>query len=328
MTIEQLPSGSYRIKQMRDGKMYRATVDHKPTKHEAEKILQEMIGSRGQGPRMSFADACEDYFKIKSNVLSPSTIRGYMTCKRALSPVFLNQRICDLTSDVIQREVNSYAADHSPKSTRNIYGLISTILRTYAPDLHYVVTLPPKRPVSVHMPTEEDVRRIYEYAKNTPYYIPLVLAGMGMRRSEILAADISDLEGNTLHIRRGMVQDTDDKWIIKETPKTERSVRDIVLPDKLADMIRAQGYIYNGHPEYIWRFLRKAQNELGIENFPLHKMRHFFASYAHNVLRLTDEQIMSAGGWKSDHILKSTYRHAMEEEASKTKIAAAFGDML
>ena len=45
MTIEKRANGNYRIVEMRNGIRYRITVDHKPTKNEAKKLLEDKIGA-------------------------------------------------------------------------------------------------------------------------------------------------------------------------------------------------------------------------------------------------------------------------------------------
>ena len=75
MTIEKLPSGNYRIKEMRNGKTYRITVDHKPTKTEARNLVEKQL--TGYHNTETFGAAAESYIKSKQNVLSPATIRGY-----------------------------------------------------------------------------------------------------------------------------------------------------------------------------------------------------------------------------------------------------------
>ena len=59
---------------------------------------------------------------------------------------------------------------------------------------------------------------------------------------------------------------------------------------------------------------------LGIPRFPFHKLRHFFASYMHD-LGYSDKQIQEFGGWKSDHIMKSVYQHAMDMQEVKNNIS-------
>lgn len=137
-----------------------------------------------------------------------------------------------------------------------------------------------------------------------------------MRRSEICALDLSDIDGCTVHIRKSKVICKDGGWIIKNYNKTTASTRDIEIPQSLADKIMHQGYIYKGHPGSISKHMHKLQAELGIKQFSLHKLRHYYASSAH-LLGVADSYIMVAGGWSTDSCLKRVYRHAFEDKAKE-----------
>jgi integrase len=69
--------------------------------------------------------------------------------------------------------------------------------------------------------------------------------------------------------------------------------------------------------------MRRALPKLGIPFFSLHKLRHFFASYSHE-LGYSDAVIQAIGGWETDHVMKSVYRHAMNKDQAKKNIAADF----
>ena len=324
MTIEKLPSGSYRIKQMVDGKTYRLTIDHKPTKLEALKLISEQVDRETIGPDMTFGRACEVYIEQKSNVLSVSTISGYRRIMRQISPILTATRLSAVTSPMIQDEVNRYAADHSPKSVYNLSGFLVGICKYFDVDIKSP-KLPQKETKAVYIPTAEEVKKIFEFLKGSKYEVPIMLAAMGLRRSEIVALEAPDLNGNVLTINKAKVQDSDGKWVIK-APKTPSSVRTVILSDYLADLIRQQGF-YNGHPELIYRALTQAQDALGIQHFPLHKLRHFFASYMHN-LGLTSAQIQDLGGWKTDAVMKTVYTHSMELDEAKQKAADMIGNLM
>lgn len=142
-----------------------------------------------------------------------------------------------------------------------------------------------------------------------------------MRRSEICALDIEDIEGDIVRINKAMVQNENKEWIIKTT-KTTTSTRDVIIPTTIADKIMEQGYIYKGHPNSITCYLAKAQDALGIPHFSLHKLRHYFASQL-SALGVPEVDILKMGGWETDHIMKSVYRHSMidREEEAKRKAA-------
>ena len=71
MTIEKLPSGSYRATVMENGKRYRKTFDHKPTHKEVMQALAEEMKEQPKKGELSFMEAAEKYCESKRNVLSP-----------------------------------------------------------------------------------------------------------------------------------------------------------------------------------------------------------------------------------------------------------------
>ena len=148
------------------------------------------------------------------------------------------------------------------------------------------------------------------------------MATLGLRRSEICALTPEDLNGNVLTINKALVMNSDKEWVVKTT-KTESSTRTIVLPDELVRLLNDNGF-YKGNPENLYFALRRSQKRLGIHLFPLHKLRHFFASYMHD-LGYTDKQIQEFGGWKTDAIMKTVYQHAMEMDRVKANMATNIG---
>ncbi len=322
MKIEKLPSGSYRIRKMYKGKTYQIVTDYKPTQKEAIKMMAEELDKiKAKRKRMTFQDAAEEYIESKKNVLSPSTVRGYVGIIGILSDVFLGKTIEDIEQIDIQKEVNRIANGRSPKTVRNCHGFISAVLGTFCPNLKINTTLPQKVKNEPYIPSDEDVRKVLECASGTEYEIPLILACYGMRRSEICALVMEDIEGDIVRINKAMVQNENKEWIIKTT-KTTSSTRKVVIPVWLADKIRERGYVYKGHPNCITKFLYDTEKKLGIEKFSMHKLRHYFASRM-SAMHIPDEDIMKMGGWQTDSVMKSVYRHAMHDEAMQAQREAS-----
>lgn len=309
MRLEQLPSGSYRIKKVVKGVTYRVTFDHKPSQKEITLALAEKIQDEGVR-NGSFYKYAKEYIQNKKGVVSPATIRTYNTKLDQLSEGFRNENIYEIDSNKVQSEISLFAEDHAPKTTKTLYGFISSVLTAYRPSLKLRVTLPQNIIKKEYEPTNEDIKKLLEHAKNTAYSVPFQLGILGCRRAEICAASIDDLDGNKLWIHRAKVYN--GKWTIKESPKTDASNRIILLPDSLADQIRKQGYIYNGHPNALNKAIHRYQKKLGIPDFKFHALRSYFASYAHS-LGIPDADIMAIGGWETDHIMKKVYRKSMEE---------------
>lgn len=321
MTIEKLPSGSYRIKQMENGKRYSITVPYKPKTKEAFELIQNKI-NRIVDNSMPFQKAAEEYISIKDKVLSPSTIRGYRAILRNMPEKFLEMDIAKIDEYALQKFVNDYSTSHTPKTVRNVHGFIMAVLRLFYPKVDISVTLPQKQRQEQYTPSAEDVKRIMEASKDSKYYIPLFLACLGLRNSEICAATIFDLKGNELTINKALVYGNDG-FVLKNVPKTDASNRIVVLPDAVADSIRDQGYVYDGYPRQIDKHLYRIQKKLNMPTFGIHRLRHFFASYMHE-LGYSDAIIQALGGWSTDNVMKSVYRHALDSDEARKAVVNDF----
>ena len=329
MKIEKLPSGSYRVRKMYKGKMYTVIFEGKPTQKEAMlKMAEKLEQVQENHQSMTFRTAADKYIESKRNVLSPSTIRGYNGIVRQISDSFLDESIYDITAVDVQKEINKFTKDHSPKSVYNLHGFISAILGMFCPNLKLNTTLPQKSKNDPYIPSDEDVRKILESARGTEYEIPIILACYGMRRSEICALTPEDIDGDVVTINKALVQDENKEWIVKQT-KTVESTRKIIIPVEIADKIKDQGYVYNGHPGKISDYLYRTQKKLGIEKFSIHKLRHYFASKM-SALNVPEADILKMGGWETDHVMKSVYRHSMmdKEEQAKREAAEKLRDTL
>lgn len=320
MTIEKLPSGSYRIRKMIDGKLYTRTFDHKPNQAECEKAIASCLKDK---PTLSINGTVRQcvagYMESKSNVLSPSTIKGYTSMTKQIDDRFMDMKMSDLTLPILQNEINRYAIDHSAKSVSNYSGFLTAVARFVGLGIQSP-TLPTKERSQAYIPSKNDIKRIVDYFKDTEYEAAILLSIYGLRRSELMALTLDDLSGNILTINKAKVEATEGRWITKTT-KTTDSTREVIISDHLADLIRNQGFIYNRSVGYLRDLLYKAQSDLDIPHFPLHMMRHFFASYMHDQ-GYSDKQIMSAGGWKTNQVMKSVYQHALDIQSAKQNMAS------
>lgn len=93
-------------------------------------------------------------------------------------------------------------------------------------------------------------------------------------------------------------------------------------PAELAEKIKEQGYVYKGHPGSITKCLERIEVKLGIPKFPLRKLRHYFASQMSS-LGVPEADILRMGGWETDYVMKSVYRHSMMDKEEQAKRAAA-----
>lgn len=322
MKIEKLPSGSYRIRKMYKGKIYTVITEYKPSQKDAIQLMAaELDKIQGKFEKMTFGAAAEEYIASKRNVLSPTTIRSYGTITKMLSTEFSSININDITVRDVQSEINQLTKGRSPKTIRNYHGFISSVLGVFCPHLKLNTTLPQKIKNKPYIPTDDDIRRILEYARDSEYEIPIILACYGMRRSEICALTLDDIDGDVISINKALVMDENKQWVIKTT-KTTASTREIVIPMEIADRIREKGYVYKRSPNSITEYLEKAEMDLDIPHFSLHKLRHYFASRL-SAMNVPEADIIKFGGWETDYVMKGVYRHAMEDRQQNAQRDAA-----
>lgn len=326
MKIEKLPSGSYRVRKTYKGKSYSLTFDRKPTKTMINDELMRRIQSdpAAESSKVSFKDAALAYIKSKENVLSPSTIRGYALYTEKLPSWFCDLRLTLITQADVNNLINELSVSRSPKTVRNYHGFVSSVLKTYRPDFILNTTLPQKIKKDVYIPSSDDIKKLLRATAGSKYEIAIRLGCYGLRRSEICALDLCDLDkdGN-LSISKAKVIDKNNDWVVKPYPKNFDSTRVVTIDEDLACLIRSTGHIYNGSPGQISEEMNRLQKLLGIPAFSLHKCRHYFASKLHDC-GISDQDIMDLGGWKTDHVMKAVYRHAMsDEKEEKRKKAAA-----
>ena len=327
MTIEQRGK-KFRIKQMVDGHMYTVTLDHRPKKAEAQALIEAQIRKEPKNcANMTLLGACHAYNKAKSNIISPATIVGYESTIRNIPEKYGKMHIASFTSANLQELTNELSASVSPKTVKNRIGYIYTVLKYHDIELRQPTT-PQNIKKAPYIPTSDDITQILAYLKPTRYWVGTMLGVFGLRRSEILALTLDDLNGNVLTVNKATVPSgtTSDSYVTKST-KTAASIRTIILPDSVVERINEQGYIYIGEPGGMYKALQRAQRDLGIPRFPFHKLRHFFASYAHQS-GYTDKQIQEMGGWADgSRIMKMVYEHAMDMDNAKKSIADKLGNL-
>lgn len=324
MNIEKLPSGSYRATIMYDGKRYRRTFDHKPTQKEVLSALSEEMNERRSKTGLTFEEAAKKYCDSKKNTLSPKTYREYVLQYKRLPEWFRKMSI----DNIEQIDINKLISDlgggekpKSPKSIRNYHGFISAVLRTFRPNIIIRSSLPQKLKKEPYIPSVSEVNLLLKHLKGTEFEIPVILGCYGMRRSEICALTPDDIDGNIVHINKALVLNVDNQWVVKYT-KTTQSTRDIIIPQDIADKIKEQGYVYKGYPNSISKHLSNLEEKLGMEHFTIHKLRHYFASRM-SAIGIPEVDILAMGGWETDHVMKSVYRHSMIDKEKDAKQKAS-----
>ena len=327
MKIRRLPSGNYnaRIEITPEGSSKRIWKSITgPDRATVRKLAAEFESRKDKEVPLTLLDVLERYLNAKKAVLSPYTVKGYKNIIEKVKQAGMDKLSADIGRPEAQKLVSAFS-DMSQKTIRNRMGLISAAVRFAGYNMP-PVTYPQKKKVETHIPTETEMQKVMEAAAGTEMEIPIALGMMGLRRGEICALQLSDLNKNILHIHAAAV-DIGGKVTIK-APKTYDSDRYLKIPAKLARKIRKQGYVTDLTPEQLsYRFINFLKKQ-DVEHFRFHDLRHFFASYCHNVLKLSDAQIQQLGGWKTDHVMKRVYIQSMQEDKAAQKAAAGMASFL
>lgn len=315
MNIEKLPSGSYRVRKQVDGHRYTLTFETKPTQKEIQKAFEKVYTHSSSNHVLTFKAAVEEYMRIKTNVLSSTTIKNYGSILRNLSPEFTSKKIDTITAVDVQREINNYSVGRSPKSVKNASGLITVVMSMYAPDVTLRTKLPQNIPHEEYIPTKEDIEKVLKYAEGSEYELALKLACFGFRKGELLAITSDSVEDDAVVIDKAIAVTEDGTYKVKTT-KTESGIRTVRIGKELADEIKKRGCVYEGFPGNILRYLHKAQDAVGVPRFKLHAFRHYYVSMCH-AMGIPDVYIIKSIGHRTDTTLKRVYRHELAEETKK-----------
>lgn len=326
MKIEKINENYYRIRKTIDKKLYTITFDHKPNQKEIMQSFNNAILRPKSTETGTLITYCYKYIDSKSNLLKSSTKRGYNLIINNLPDWLSKKKLKDITESDIERYVNDMAAALSPKSIKNRYSFVVSVLKKYNKSFTCSVTLPVIPVSDSYIPTNDDIKAIIKAIEGTKYEIPIKLACLGLRQSEIGGLTIDDIYDGKAHIHQALTQGENNQWVLEKTNKTSKSTRTVTLPADLYQKILDQGYIYNGSMHTIYDVLKRTCQKLNIPQISIHKLRHFFASYCHDI-GISDAVILDLGGWETDHVMKSVYRHAMETEKAAKKATDSIGNL-
>ena len=326
---KKLPSGSWRVqipsgeKDMNGKYKYRSITA--PTQKEAELMaLEYELKSKEisqSSANMTLYEAMVKYIDIKSNVLSPTTVRLYTQIRNSYLKSIMNTKLNRLNIGLIQSAINDETRSHSPKTVRNIYGLLTAVLKLYNRPLFYQldIMLPQKQKRDMRILTPEQLVTLLNAVEGKTIEIPILLAAwLGLRQSEICGIqwDSIDFKNSILTIKQAKVMGKDNKYVLKTT-KTVSSQRKIQIPvyimDKIKQLPRTDDFVINIKAKSIYDGLKYALRKNNLPDTRFHDLRHFNASVM-IALNVPDKYAMERGGWATDYVYKNVYQHTFSDE--------------
>lgn len=324
-TAKKLPSGQWRCRAFvgTDPSGQKHTMSFTAsTKREAElKAAQYAAEYKGQRrtDNLTVAEAIDRYITAKAAVLSPSTIREYRGMQRRYYGGISEKKIHSLITEDMQLFISGLTDKVSAKTVTNAYGLLSSSVAMFRPDAVFRVTLPRKSKKRRVSPSDEDIRALFDAAGHE-LKICIALSAYGsLRRGEICALKHSDITGNTVRVHADMVMDENYKFVYKDYPKTSESIREVLLPPEVVDLIGdgvEDAFIVTLSPATVTCSFIRLRNRLDLPEIRFHDLRHYYASIG-AVLGIPDTYLSAFGGWSpASPIMKQTYQNCITDMAT------------
>lgn len=290
----------------------------------AEEVKEKYRNLTYTPTNLTLEEAMVEYIESKSNILSPSTLRGYDSYSRTYFLDIQGVKLGRLNNNMIQISLDRCAEKHSPKSVQNAYGFLSAVIKKYNPRFELDVSIPSKEldvPFEAQYLTEDEIVRLLQAIRGTNVEIPVLLAAwLGLRRSEILGLrwDRIDFENRTISIIEARVLGRDHKMISKGT-KTKKSKRTLRIPQYIYDRLltheRRGEYVVDVGGGALLRRFHKICEANNIPCVRFHDLRHTMASVG-ALLNISDKYMMERGGWSSIQTMKNIYQHAMRDKVN------------
>lgn len=338
---KQLPSGSWRVRvyDSSTGKYlsFTSKLPGKAGKNEAEFLAKEWQAGRKKrtvSSQKTIYELVKEYIESKEALLSPSSIRGYYIILNNALGDFGEKKVRLLTEKELQFWVSQNAQKYAPKSVKSQYGLVTAALRQERIQLDFASVLLPKIQKSDRrIPNEKEIAVILHMIEGTSVELPVTIAvTLGMRQSEIAGLKWSDYDGESFNIHAAVVPDKHNKYIYKESTKSEASTRvievDGILKERLDRAERTSEFISPMLPSSVLRKFDQLCEKNGLPHFTMHEQRHGNASMM-LAKGVPDKYAMKRLGQSSPNMIKDIYQHlyqSKEKEVADT-VSKAFSEI-
>jgi len=307
--ITRLPSGSYRAQVQINGRRVSVTAD---SRKEVERNILSLKLEERLKPQNTLSECIDKYIASKSNILSPSTIRGYESIKRNRFQSVMGMSISDITD--WQAVLNDEAKSVSPKTLHNAWGLVYAVLRKYRIEPGDI-TLPPVVFEERKFLQPDEIKIFIKAIEGHEYEIAFLACLHGLRASEMLALDKCDV-GKEIRVNKAVVPDKNHKRILKKMTKNESSTRSVpVFIPRLTELagVAPDGRLVNTTAELLNTRLKTICMENKLTVVTLHELRHSAVSLMH-FLHISEQQCMQFCGYSDIQTMRKIYTHLAKKE--------------
>lgn len=319
-TPRQLPSGSWRVQLLIDGKRISVTEDSEQACiARAMAIREKMLEPVDQSQKPSLSLAIDRYIEARESILSPATIRGYRNIQKSRFQSQMKRPVNALSEREWQRAVNAEAKLCSSKTLKNAWGFVSSVLREET-GVSYSISLPQVVTEPRAFLEPDQIKVFLEHARGDKYETAALLALCSLRVSEIIALTWKqiDLEKGLIYVQGAVVPNEENRYVKKQENKnsTSRRIVPIMIPrlsEALEQADRRNHAVVPFHPSSIRNGINRICVSAGLPEVGTHGLRHSFASLAYH-LNMPEKIAMQIGGWSNDATMRKIYTHVSKKD--------------
>ena len=275
---------------------------------------------------LTLSQAIDAYIAERSNTLSPSTVRGYRIIQRTRFQSTMPRVLSRISPSEWRGIVNDELSIVSRKTVKNAWAFIKSVLSAQGIDVDNAVKVSqPRKKRDANWLEPDEIKKFVAAAADDPLCVPMLLALMSMRISEIdaLRWENIDPHADFIHTTGARIRNENNEYVLKAEQKNVESDRNVplLIPELRAAILRdwkPEGKVLSVSQTTLRCAVERTCARAGVKRVTVHQLRHSFASLSAH-LRIPAEISMEIGGWNNDKIMKEIYTHIARSDIERYK---------
>ena len=275
---------------------------------------------------LTLSQAIDAYIAERSNTLSPSTVRGYRIIQRTRFQSTMPRVLSRISPSEWRGIVNDELGIVSRKTVKNAWAFIKSVLSAQVIDVDNAVKVSqPRKKRDANWLEPDEIKKFVAAAADDPLCVPMLLALMSMRISEIdaLRWENIDPHADFIHTTGARIRNENNEYVLKAEQKNLESDRNVplLIPELRAAILRdwkPEGKVLSVCQTTLRCAVERTCARAGVRRVTVHQLRHSFASLSAH-LRIPAEISMEIGGWNNDKIMKEIYTHIARSDIERYK---------
>ncbi len=275
---------------------------------------------------LTLSQAIDAYIAERSNTLSPSTVRGYRIIQRTRFQSTMPRVLSRISPSEWRGIVNDELGIVSRKTVKNAWAFIKSVLSAQGIDVDNAVKVSqPRKKRDANWLEPDEIKKFVAAAADDPLCVPMLLALMSMRISEIdaLRWENIDPHADFIHTTGARIRNENNEYVLKAEQKNLESDRNVplLIPELRAAILRdwkPEGKVLSVCQTTLRCAVERTCVRAGVKRVTVHQLRHSFASLSAH-LRIPAEISMEIGGWNNDKIMKEIYTHIARSDIERYK---------